>query len=173
MNIFKTSMAIAAFGMVVACGAGTPATKDEAEKTLREKMADDDHDISWINAEAKEEPGDFKVFVDRVEKGKPDATETQICNATVSSNSHSYSCQSTKPNMMVQAAEVLLKDYTSRKIEVKGYHLERSGKGNAFAGYFELIDPSNGQLVKVPCKGDQKEFNSDIDCDPKYADEAG
>jgi hypothetical protein len=173
MSYLRKAGAIAILAGIAACGAGTPATQQEAEETLREKFADDDYHVTWIHAMAKDEPGEFRVFIDRVEKGDPQATETQLCNASVSSNTHTYSCKVTKPGMMNQAAEVLVKEYTSRGLEVKGYHVERSGKGNAFTGYFELVDPSNGLVVQVPCKGDQVELNSDIECDPAYADAAG
>ena len=67
--------------------------------------------------------------------------------------------------MMTQAANMLIKDYASRKIEVRDWHLERTGKDNEFTGYFELVDPASGQSLKIPCKGDQKESDFDINCD--------
>ena len=100
----------------------------------------------------------------------PETNETQLCNATVTSNSSSWSCNSAKPSMMTQAANRLIRDYESRKIKVSDYHLERTGKGNAFTGYIELVDPNTRKLVKVPCKGDQKETNFDIDCDQSFSD---
>ncbi len=143
---------------------GTPATVEEATEKLREKFADDEHDVTWINVVAKEEPGTFRAFIDVVKKGDPATNETKMCNATIMSNSSNWNCQAAKPGMMTQAANMLIKDYEKRRIEVRSWHLERTGKDNEFAGYFELVDPRNGQTLKIPCKGDQIEGDYDIKC---------
>jgi hypothetical protein len=172
MNIRKWGPTIPAFLVVAACGGGTPATVDEVKEKLSESMTDDDYTVTWVNVVEKEEPAKFQAFIDRVKKDDPETDETKICNVSMTSNSSSWSCQAAKPSMMTQAAKMLLKDYASRKIEVRDYHLERTGEGNAFTGYFELVNPNNGQSVKIPCKGDQKEAKFDIDCDQSYGKES-
>jgi len=146
MNLGKWGLAIPAFLVLAACGTGTPATVDEANEKLREKFTDDEYSVTWINSVEKDEPGNFRVFIDRVKMDNPAETETKLCNASVTSNSSSYSCSnSAKPSIMTQAANLLIKDYESRKIKVRGHHLERTGNGNAFSGYFDLENRETGQ----------------------------
>lgn len=171
MNFRKWGPAVPAFLMIAACGAGTPATVDEATEKLREKFNDDDYKVTWLNVVEKDEPGNFRAFIDRVKNDDPKSTETQLCNASISSNSSNWACQAAKPSIMTQAADLLIKDYESRKIEVRDYHLERTGNGNDFAGYFELVEPRSGELVQIPCKGEQVEEDFDIDCDLAYGEE--
>lgn len=71
---------------------------------------------------------------------------------------------------MTQAAEMLIKDYARRNIAVRDWHLERTGKGNAFAGHFELADSVSGESLKIPCKGNQQEADFDINCTPPQGD---
>jgi len=171
MDIRKWGPSFPAFLLVAACGAGTPATVDEATAKLRDGFSDDEYSVTWLNVVAKDEPGKFRAFIDRVKKDDPNTTETQLCDASITSNSSSWTCKAAKPSIMTQAANMLTKDYESRKIEVRGHHLERTGQGNAFKGYFELVEPSSGKPVRIPCKGDQKEGNFDINCDQSNGDE--
>ena len=156
---------------LTACGSGTPATVEEAAEKLRKDMADDEYEVTWVNVIPKAEPGEFRAFIDRVKKGDPATNETKLCDATITSNSSSWSCQAAKPSMMTQAAEMLVKDYATRNIEVRNWHLERTGKDNEFAGYFELAEPGSGNTLKIPCKGDQKEADFDINCDQSYGEQ--
>lgn len=174
MDFRRWGPTVPAFLMIVACGAGMPATINEATEKLRERFNDDDYKVTWLNVVEKDEPGNFRAFIDRVKDDDPKSTETQLCNASVSSNSSSWTCKAAKPSIMTQAANLLIKDYESRKIEVRNYHLERTGNGNAFTGYFELVEPGSGELLQVPCKGEQVEMNFDLNCDLAYSgEEAG
>jgi hypothetical protein len=171
MILHRFAPAVLACLLLAACGAGTPATVTQATETLREEMADDEYSVAWVGVVAKGEPGNFRATVDRVKTKDPDSSETQLCDASVSTNSHSYTCNTVKPAIMTQAANLLIGEYASKGVQVRDYHLERSGNGNAFTGYFELVDPATSESVRVPCKGDQKETDYTIDCDPSYADE--
>lgn len=170
MNLSRQLSTIPVLLMVAACGAGTPLTEDQAKDKLRESFSDDGYKVTWVNVVPKAEPGKFRAFIDRVKDNDPEKNETQLCNTTLTSNSSSWTCQAAKPSIMTQAANMLSKDYKSRNIEVRNYHLERTGNGNAFTGYFEVTNPATGKAVRVPCKGDQKEANFDIDCDQSYAE---
>jgi hypothetical protein len=172
MVLRNGGQAIPALLVLAACGAGTPMSAGEATEKLREEFSDDEYTVTWLNVVERDEPGDFRAFIDRVKKNDAEATETQLCNASLTSNSTSWNCQAARPSIMVQAANLLIEDYRSREIEVRAYHLARTGKGNAFTGYFELVEPNSRQSLRVPCKGDQVELNFDIDCDLAYG-EAG
>ena len=92
MKLGKWGSVIVPALTLAACGAGTPATVEEATAKLREGFADDEYNVTWINVMAKEEPGKFRAFIDRVKKGDPATNETKLCDATITSNSSSWNC---------------------------------------------------------------------------------
>lgn len=155
---------------VTACG-GSPASVADATEKIREAFDKDDHEVTWLNVTKMDEPGKFLAIVDRVTKGDPATEETLICNASVMSNSSSWTCQTAKPSIMIQAAEMLKKNYQSRKIAVPEYNLRRTGEGNNFAGYFVLVSPDGRQRIRIPCRGTEEGTDFNIDCDQAYGND--
>lgn len=155
--------------MVQSCS-DAPASVAEVTEKLRGEFSDDGYEVTWLNVTAKGEPGAFDAIVDRVEGGDPKTEETMFCDVSATANSSSWTCRTAKPSIMIQAAEMLKRDYASRGIDVPEYTLRRTGTGNDFAGYFILSAPGGEGSARVPCKGSQQGTDFKIDCDPAYGE---
>lgn len=165
-------VAAALAAVVSSCGAGTPASVADVEELMKKELSEDDYTVTWVGVEPAAEPGEFKVIVDR-RKGEDAATEqTMLCNVSATSNSNSRTCQTAEPSIMNQAADMLVKQYEERQLEVRNYTLKRTGEGNKFAGSFLIADPASGEQLEVPCTGDQNGQKFDISCEQEGAEAA-
>ncbi len=150
---------------------GTPASVADASEKLRAEFGKDGYEVTWLNVVEKNEPGTFGAIIDRISGGDPQTEETLICSVSATSNSSSWTCQTASPSIMIQAAEMLKKDYESRKITVLEYNLRRTGTGNEFAGYFVLAGPPGKETLRIPCKGNQDGTDFTIDCDQSFGED--
>jgi hypothetical protein len=170
---FKQALFILPAATALQACSGSPASVGDVTEKLRGEFSDDGYEVTWLNVTEKKEPGTFKAIVDRIKGGDPETEETMICNVSATTNSSSWTCQTAKPSIMIQAAEMLKKDYASRQINVREYNLRRTGHGNDFAGYFVLATPNGQQQSRIPCRGSQDGTDFKIDCDPSYGEDGG